>query len=313
MTEIANIVLPVFAIILCGFLSRHFNVLGEASAEALNRFVYYITLPPLLFLTTARVPIEVILNGPFIAAYLGGIGLTLVIALGGAWLFFGHRDLTTLTLHGLAAIFANTVYMGIPLFLAAFGREGTLPVIVAALVSNLLFISAAITLVEIGQATGDGYREILGDVAKALSRSPVIMPLLAGLLASYLQLWIPAPVEKFLELLAGAAGPTALFALGSSLYGHPLSGDAREVSWLVVVKLLLNPLLTWWLVAYVFTLDPFWARSAVLIAAIPSGALVFVIAQRYRVYVQRSAATVVFSTTLSLITLSVLLAWFGTV
>ncbi|NJN47244.1 MAG: hypothetical protein HC808_13045 [Candidatus Competibacteraceae bacterium] len=54
MQELFNIVLPVFCIILTGYLARHFDVLGETSAEALNRFVYYIAIPPLLFLTTAR-------------------------------------------------------------------------------------------------------------------------------------------------------------------------------------------------------------------------------------------------------------------
>jgi predicted permease len=70
-------------------------------------------------------------------------------------------------------------------------------------------------------------------------------------------------------------------------------------------------LVTWGLAICVFTLDPFWAHSAVLIAAIPTGALVFVHAQRYNVYVQRSAAVVIVATSLSIITLAALLVWFG--
>lgn len=311
MQDILNIVLPVFGIILGGYLARHFNILDATSSAALNRFVYAITLPPLLFLSSAKTPLEELLNWPFIEVYLSGILITLALALLGGRFLFGHRDLATLTLHAMAAIFANTVYMGIPLFQAAFGREGTTPVIVAALISNLFFIGAAVIHLEWAQAQGDKRRKIVSQVLGALLRSPVVTPLLLGLLVSYLQLPLPQPVENFLDLMAGAAGPTALFALGLSLYGHSLQGDIGEISWLVFLKLLVNPLVTWGLAVYVFTLDPFWANSAVLIAAIPTGALVFVHAQRYNVYVQRSAAIVIATTSLSIITLAALLAWFG--
>ena len=84
-----------------------------------------------------------------------------------------------------------------------------------------------------------------------------------------------------------------------------------EVGWLVLLKLTVNPLIAWWLVSHVVALEPFWADSAVLVSALPSGALVFMVAQRYGVYVQRAAAAVVVSTLLSMATLPVLLGWIG--
>ncbi|MEE4380350.1 MAG: AEC family transporter [Candidatus Competibacteraceae bacterium] len=311
MQELFNIVLPVFCIILTGYLARHFNVLGEASAEALNRFVYYIAIPPLMFLTTARVPLAEILNGPFIAVYIVGNLLTLLLAVTVARLVFGYRDVRALTVHGFAVTFANTVYMGIPLFLAAFGREGTTPIVVAALVSNVLFIGAAIVFFELGQAGGKGYRRIVHDVGEALLKSPILLSLAAGLLVSYLEWRLPVPITNYLDMIANAAGPTALFTLGLSLYGHSLRTDFGEVAWLSFVKLVINPWITWGLILYLFPLEPFWAESAVLIAAIPTGALVFVFAQRYGVYVRQSAAVVVVTTAVSVLTLSLLLAGFS--
>lgn len=99
MQDILNIVLPVFGIILGGYLTRHFNILDAASSKALNRFVYAITLPPLLFLSSAKTPLEELLNWPFIGVYLSGILITLALALIDGHLLFGHRDLATLTLH----------------------------------------------------------------------------------------------------------------------------------------------------------------------------------------------------------------------
>jgi hypothetical protein len=61
-------VLPVFGIILAGYLCGRFGLLGEASSEALNRFVYFLALPALFFISTARVGVADVLNWRFLAA-----------------------------------------------------------------------------------------------------------------------------------------------------------------------------------------------------------------------------------------------------
>lgn len=311
MTVLLDIVLPVFGIIFAGYAARRCGLLGAESSEALNRFVYYIALPPLLFLFMARAPLHEIARLPFIAAYLLGALLSGGCAMAAARILFGHRDLASTALHGFAACFSNTAYLGIPLFLAAFGPTHTMPAVVATLASNLVLIALTIALIERGQTTRYGRARIARDVAGALLRNPVLVSLLAGLAASATHLSLPAPVERFLDLLAGAAGPSALFALGLSLYGYPLRAGAAETGWLVMLKLGLQPLLTWWLAHRVFSLPPFWADSAVLLSALPAGALVFVIARRYGVCVRRASAVVVLSTTLSVITIAVLLGHFA--
>ena len=66
MEPVFNVVLPVFAIILAGFLCGRFGVLGEESTGALNGFVYYVALPVLLFHAMASADPAEILNWPFI-------------------------------------------------------------------------------------------------------------------------------------------------------------------------------------------------------------------------------------------------------
>ncbi|MEZ5582001.1 MAG: hypothetical protein R3F37_03745 [Candidatus Competibacteraceae bacterium] len=72
----------------------------------------------------------------------------------------------------------------------------------------------------------------------------------AGLLVSYLELRLPAPIANYLDMIANAAGPTALFTLGLSLYGHSVRTDFGEVAWLSFVKLVVNPWITWGLVLF---------------------------------------------------------------
>ena len=62
MDAILNVSLPVFAIILGGYLAARGGLLGQGSTVALNAFVYYFALPPLLFMSMARVPLAEIFH-----------------------------------------------------------------------------------------------------------------------------------------------------------------------------------------------------------------------------------------------------------
>ena len=58
-------------------------------------------------------------------------------------------------------------------------------------------------------------------------------------------------------------------------------------------------------------MDRLWAASAVTLAALPTGSLVFVLAQQYGVYTQRATAAILVSTVLSVVTLFALFALLG--
>ena len=306
MDALITVVVPVFGIVLTGYLAGRADILGPESAAALNLYVYYFALPPVLFVFTARAPIDQVLNGPFIGAFLGGSAITLVLALivGRLWL---RLDADALSVHGLAAVFANTAYMGIPLFLTAFGPQGALPAIVGTLAATTVLIGGAIAALESTRVAGPSLVRIVSQVSATLMRNPILVAPLLGIAFSRLSLPIPKPAGNFLDLLAASAGPAALFALGLSLVGRRLLGHAAEIAWLVVLKLIVHPAVTWLLVTYVFEMPPLWARSAIMLSALPAGALVFVIAQKYDVYVQRASAAIIVSTVLSVATISLLL------
>lgn len=99
--------------------------------------------------------------------------------------------------------------------------------------------------------------------------------------------------------------------MGLSLVAQRLGGDAIEVGWLVLIKLIVHPAMTWLLVTYVFVMPPQWSNAAIILAALPVGALVFVIAQQYDVYVRRASSAIVVSTALSVATISLLLIVLG--
>jgi hypothetical protein len=54
------------------------------------------------------------------------------------------------------------------------------------------------------------------------------------------------------------------------------------VIWLAVLKAVVNPILTFVLVTYVFAMEPLWSQAAVLLSAMPVGVNPYVIAQQYK-------------------------------
>jgi len=311
MSAVVEVVLPVFGIILCGYLCGRFRILGGDSTMALNAFVYYVALPALFVSSMARVEIGQILNWPFLAA-LGGAQLaTFALAVGVAALAFPGR-LGVLTLHGLTGVFANTGYMGIPLLQTAFGQDGVLPAVVATVWHGAVVMGVGIVLLEADFSRGGGTLRLLASVGRGVVSSPLILSAALGLALSALNLPLPKPVGNFLDILAAAAAPCALFAMGLFLVGRSVTAGLGEVGWLVALKLLLQPLLTYLVAFELLEMERLWAVSAVALAALPTGALVFVLAQQYGTYTQRSTAAILISTVASVATLSLLFGSLGT-
>jgi len=310
MDAVLNVALPIFAIIALGYGLGRWGVLGEDSANALNRFVFYVALPPAMFIFTARADIAEILNWSFMGAF--GSALVVIALLGviSARLLFG-ADRRRAIFHGFMAGFANVGYMGIPFFLTAFGPDRVLPAIVAGLVAgipSMIFIMTAFEILQVEPGTRGG---VARAIWKIFAKNPFFIATVGGICFSWFALPVPVPAGNMLDMLALTAGPTALFALGLSMVGQPILGDLREVGWLTLLKLVGHPLAAWVLVTRCFEVEPFWASAAVLLAAMPVGSTAFVMAQQYGVGVRLASATVAVTTMGSILTLTALMAVLG--
>ena len=310
MDALINVVVPVFGVVLTGYLAGRFGSWGLNSAAALNRFVFYFALPPALFIYMARAPVEKIFNWPFIGALVGGELGTLLIAVlvGRLWL---RQDTATRAVAGLTALQANTVYMGLPVLLTAYGPDGALPPIIATLCLTLLFITGVIAVLETTRASGQSTLRIGAHVAGRVLLNPLVISPLLGIIFSTAALPLPKAASNYLDLMAATVGPAALFSLGLSLIERKLTGNIGEVIWLSTLKAVFNPLLTFVLVTYVFAMDPFWSKTAIILSAMPTGANAYVVAQQYNVHVDTASSVVVVSTGMSVVTISLLLIWLG--
>ena len=304
-----SIVLPLFGIMLAGYLAGRFKVLMEGSSAILSQFVFVVSLPALIFISLSRFPVGDFFDWPFLGALGGGMLATFCLGLVVARFAFPD-SLTALGLHGLTAMFSSTAYIGLPVILMVFGDAGLVPGIIGAVITGAVFLPLGIILAEIDKGRGSGKGSFSPAPLIAVLRNPIIVATAAGLAASAAGIVLPGPITAFCELLSGAFIPCALFSAGLFMSGCSIKGETKEIAWLVFAKLLLHPLITWWLAYHVFALEGILPAIAVLQAALPSGVPVFVLAQKYNTFVTRSSAVIVVSTAISVVTLPALLFFF---
>lgn len=306
--KILTVSLPIFALVFSGYGAGRLRLLNEPSIVGLNGFVYYFALPALVFAKMAQAPLLEAFDWRFFAAYqAGGLALFALTMLLGRMLF-GH-GLAVLGVQGLAATFGNVGYMGLPLLITAFGEAAALPAVLIVVFDTTLTLSVAIAIVEAGLGRRGRWLDTARTVGGGVVRNPLLLSAFAGAFLSVFGFSLHPSVKAFSELLGAAALPCALFALGASLVGRPVTSGMGEVALLVGLKLLVHPLAIWLMVTYVFRLDPLWATVAVIDASLPVAASVFVLARQYDVYVDRASTIVLTSTLASVITVSALLVW----
>jgi predicted permease len=306
LATLLNTIAPVFGILLLGFLAVKLRWLEESGVKGLVFFVFNIALPLLLFrsLATTRLPDDI--QWSFIFSFYGGsftcfgIGVAL-----GRWTF--GRTLDHQAIFGMSAGFSNTVLLGIPIILTAYGPEATLPIflLIAFHGPTLMPLTTALIQISRGSEVSAGGQARL--VALELLRNPIIMGLLAGLVANLSGFVLPVGLDRSVELMGSSAVPCALFAMGASLAAYPLFGDVAPAVLLAAVKLLLHPILVWILAVPVFGLEGIWVPVAVTMAAMPSGVNAYLFGARYNAAPGVAARTILLSTLFSLATISVAL------
>ncbi len=304
MSSVLNVLLPIFALILVGYICRRTNRLGATAASEINRMVVWLCLPALLFTSTATATWEQIWHPGFVATFTLGTLAMFVLTLALRWKKAGH--FADASIDALSASYANTGYIGIPLCVMVLGGNGLEPALIASLLVVCVLFGLALVCIEIGLQSEAQVHRIVFKVLLALAKNPLVISPILGACWAMTGAPLPAPASKFLSLLGAATTPCALISLGLFL-AQKQQGPREGTSLLVLIKLVAHPLLTWFLAYKVFHLPPLWAHSALLLSALPTGTGPFMLAEYYKREASVVSSTILISTLGSLVTLSICL------
>mgnify|MGYP000601081979 CR=1 FL=1 len=307
MFQVLGLVLPLFSLILLGYLSGRWKKIPVEGLAWLNYFIVYIALPALFFRLLSKTPLEQFAQAQFLL-YSTGAAL-IIFALCFVIAKLRRSDTPEATIQALGGTYGNIGYLGPPLAMAAFGAEAGVPVALVFCVENSLYFIIAPLLMALGARNKAKWFDTLRHILLSIFTHPFIVATLIAIAAAWAQ-WQPPPaIDKLLASLAAAAAPAALFAMGVTAALRPLKRVPAEAFYLVPIKLILHPLLAYWLLSLIPGLPQVWMLTAVLMASLPTATNVFVLAQQYQSWEQRASSIVVLSTVGSVVTVTLLLVW----
>lgn len=302
MGDLVAIVLPVFLVVGAGYLAVWRGLFKDSAVDGLMVFTQKFAIPCLLFTAIATLDLEAEFDWWLLGAYYGGAIACFGLAIVAARLLF-KRDWPDCVAIGFAAMFANSVLLGLPVTERAFGADALAPNYTIIAFNAAFCYLVGITTMEIVRAEARG-RHLVRTVANAMFRNALMIGIGSGFLVNLSGIPIPAVAQDALDLMIRSALPAALFGLGGVLYRYKPEGDAGTIAVLCTLSLVVHPALTW-TIGTIGGLSTGQMRSAVLTAAMAPGINAYIFADMYGVARRVVASTVLFGTALTVIGASV--------
>ena len=97
--------------------------------------------------------------------------------------------------------------------------------------------------------------------------------------------------------------------IGISFVERTFKARKSEIGAFVLIKMVVHPFFAWVAVNYLFDMETFWASLAILLSALPTAAVAFVMSQERGIYVSEVSSVIVVSTITSVATVSALLVY----
>jgi malonate transporter and related proteins len=300
--HILSITFPIYLIVLLGWLAVRKGFFDKPDLRVLGRFVVQFALPALLFKALGSRPMHEVLDAGYLLAVAAG-SLAVFAALF-AWSRFGlGKSLPVAAMKAMGASFSNTGYIGYPIALHFMGPVAGVALALNMLVENLLMLPLVLTLAEAGQGSGRRWWTVLAQTLAGLWRNPMVLAIVCGLVVAWLELELPAPLWKTIDLMALASTGVALFVVGGTLAGLSTRGLAADVSRVAAAKLIAHPLAVYAALWIVPATSPELRTLAVVMAAMPMLGIYPILAQKYGLE-EPCAAALLGTTMASFVTLA---------
>jgi predicted permease len=201
MFEILGLIMPLFGLIILGFVTARITRQPLEALGWLSTFIIYLALPALFFRLLATTPVEQLASWSFIFANLGvtfGI-FVLTFILG---LLNSEGNIAESTIQGLAGAYGNIGYMGPAIAILAIGEKAAIPVALIFCFENIMHFTVTPAMMAISGKQDKGAVLLVFSVVRQIVFHPFIIATAAGVGAAFIGAPPPAPVERLIAYLA---------------------------------------------------------------------------------------------------------------
>jgi predicted permease len=298
--SILTSLVPVFLIIICGYLFKKSKFPGDDFWPGTEKIVYYFLYPALLFSSSAGASWEFFSVASMVWAILGAM-----FVMSGILLLLRPR--LTRNDASFTSVFQGslrfTSYIGFAAAFSLFGNEGLyLAAVFITVMIPMVNILCVMVLVRYG-GQKSGWYWIFATVIK----NPLIIACLAGMAFNLLGLQLPAMLQNFTIILGRGSLPLGLLAVGASLQVSSIQKAGKEVIYACLLKLALMPLLMW-LSCTLIGVDALSTAVAVLFAALPGSPLSYILAKQLGGDTRLMSSIIAVQTGISMVSLPIVIA-----
>lgn len=240
-----NATIPIFLTMVIGYILKNLNFMDEPFVRTLNSFNYKITLPILLFKDIAGSDFLEVWD----TAYVLFCFFTTLFCIAFTWIItskvYHKKDLVGEFVQ--ASYRSSAAVLGIAFIQNIYGYAGMAPLMIIGTVP-LYNIAAVLILSFTGpEASGPSVRKpdcaALRKSVKGILTNPIILGIVAGVLASLMPISFPAIISKTINNIAVLATPLALLGLGAGFEGKKALAKVKPTLICSFIKLLLWPAL----------------------------------------------------------------------
>jgi predicted permease len=291
-------ILPVFAIAAAGFvLARKLH----ANVKTMAHVSFYLLTPCLAFNMLVMSKItgpeagRVALMAVLVTAAMGLLGRAGAIPL--------RLNRAELSAFLMVVMFSNGGNYGLPVVMFAFGHE-------ALSIGTVYFVVSAMLTYTVGVFLAAAGKRSIGQAIIGLTRVPAIYAVAAAFVVLGTGVSVPVTIMRPIGLLSDAALPMMILVLGMQLERATVPERPMVVALAVGLSLLAAPLVALGLAA-LLNLSGSARQASVILASMPVAVITTIIALEYEVAPEFVTSAVFFSTLLSPLTLTPLLAYLG--
>tara|TARA_B100001250_G_scaffold372285_1_gene357664 strand:- start:45 stop:980 length:936 start_codon:yes stop_codon:yes gene_type:complete len=299
LVEIAILILPVFLIILFGFLSRQLKILIDKDFDSLVNFCQNIAIPILLFYNVATLNLNVAFElGILFPFYTSLIACFFIGFFSTKYLFYQETE--NAIAFGFCAMFSNGVLLGLPISELAYGKD-SLSTNYAIIVGHApICYLLGIIFMEVAKARKISFNTALLKSIKSIVSNNLSIGIFMGLIVNLVDIQLPLVITDALNLFVVSAIPLALFSLGGVLYRYKISQNLKISIFLIFTSVIVHPLMVFSLSTYFHSTDKTILINGVLMAAMAPGLNSYFFANMYNSGKEIVASTIFLGTIITI-------------
>jgi predicted permease len=227
--------MPIFFVMVLGYIFHKIGIVDDKFAGSMNRFVFKIALPVMLFTELAGSDFKSTWDGKFVLFCFAATVLSILTA---ALFSLMIKSVPERGEFIQASYRSSAAILGIAYIANIYGKAEIAPLMILGAVP--LYNATAVAVLQLTSRENKGRgRALAKETAAGIAKNPIIIGILLGLMWSLAGLPLPGVAEKTLDYVGRTATPLGLISLGASVDLKSISGRLRTAGLSVFIKLIL--------------------------------------------------------------------------